>query len=43
MHLEQTLFRRSNKRGSGKGGAAVLWRAGRAWPALPDRGRSAVV
>jgi hypothetical protein len=26
-----------NKRGAGKGGSAVLWRAGRAWPALPDR------
>jgi hypothetical protein len=25
-----------NKRGAGKGGLAVLWRAGRAWPALPD-------
>jgi hypothetical protein len=29
-----------NKRGAGKGGLAVLWRAGRAWPALPDRERS---
>ena len=28
-----------NKRGAGKGGGAVLWRAGRAWPALPDRER----
>jgi hypothetical protein len=25
-----------NKRGTGQGGIAVLWRAGRAWPALPD-------
>ena len=31
----------ANKRGAGKGGFAVLWRAGRAWPALPDRERSA--
>jgi uncharacterized protein YceK len=30
---------RANKRGAGKGGIAVLWRAGRAWPALPDRKR----
>jgi hypothetical protein len=30
-----------NKRGAGKGGIAVLWCAGRAWPALPDRERSA--
>jgi hypothetical protein len=29
-----------NARGAGKGGTAVLWRAGRAWPALPDRERS---
>ena len=29
----------SNKRGAGKGGIAVLWRTGRAWPALPDRER----
>ena len=28
-----------NQRGAGKGGFAVLWRAGRAWPALPDRER----
>jgi hypothetical protein len=28
-----------NKRGAGKGGVAVLWRAGRAGPALPDRER----
>src|ERR1019366_3788109 len=28
-----------NKRGAGKGGFAGLWRAGRAWPALPDRER----
>ncbi len=27
---------RTNKRGSGKGGFAVLWHAGRAWPALPE-------
>ena len=26
---------------AGKGGLAVLWRAGRAWPALPDRERYA--
>jgi len=25
-----------NKRGAGKGGTAVLFRVGRAWPALPD-------
>ena len=31
--------RMSNKRGAGKGGLAVLWRAGRAWPALPDHER----
>jgi hypothetical protein len=31
----------ANKRGAGKGGFAVLWCAGRAWPALPDRERSA--
>jgi hypothetical protein len=30
-----------NKRGAGKGGTAALWRAGRAWPALPDRESSA--
>ena len=30
---------KANKRGAGKGGFAVLWRAGRAWPALPDRER----
>jgi hypothetical protein len=29
----------ANKRGAGKGGVAGLWRAGRAWPALPDRER----
>ena len=29
----------SNERAPGKGGIAVLWRAGRAWPALPDRER----
>ena len=28
-----------NKRGAGQGGFAVLWRAGCAWPALPDRER----
>ena len=27
----------SNKRGAGKGGMTVPVRAGRAWPALPDR------
>ena len=32
-----------NKRGAGKGGFAVLRRAGRARPALPDRGRWAEV
>jgi len=31
----------ANKRGAGKGGMAVLLRAGRGWPALPDRERSA--
>ena len=30
----------ANKRGAGKGGFAVLWRAGSAWPAPPDRERS---
>ena len=30
----------ANKRGAGKGGFAVLWHDGRAWPALPDRERS---
>jgi hypothetical protein len=29
----------TNKRSAGKGGVAILWRAGRAWPALPDRER----
>jgi hypothetical protein len=36
------IYRRNkwpNKRSAGKGGIAVLWRAGRACPALPDRGR----
>ena len=28
-----------NKRGAGKGGGGVLWRAGRAWSALSDRER----
>jgi hypothetical protein len=28
-----------NNRGAGKGGIAVLLRAGRVWPALPDRER----
>jgi hypothetical protein len=28
-----------NKRGAGKGGAGVLWRFERDWPALPDRDR----
>ena len=31
----------ANKRGAGKGGLAVMWRAGRAWPALPDAERYA--
>jgi len=31
----------ANERAAGKGGVAVLWRAGRAWPALPERERSA--
>jgi hypothetical protein len=35
------LQKTPNKRGAGKGGAVVSWRAGRAWPALPDRERSA--
>jgi len=29
----------ANKRGAGKGGFAALWRAGRAWPALPEQQR----
>ena len=29
-------LRTSNNRGAGKGGIAVLLRAGRVWPALPD-------
>jgi hypothetical protein len=33
--------REANKRGAGKGGFAVLWRAGRSCPAMPDRERSA--
>jgi hypothetical protein len=33
----------ANKRGTGKGGFAVLWRAGRVWLALPDRERSALI
>jgi len=32
-------YRAANKRGAGKGEIAVLWLAGRAWPALPDRER----
>jgi hypothetical protein len=32
-------MRTANKRGAGKGGITFLWRAGRAWPALPDRER----
>ena len=31
--------KKANKRGAGKGGVGVLWLAGRAWPALPDRER----
>jgi hypothetical protein len=31
-----------NKRGAGKGGLAVLLRAERAWPDLPDRERWAI-
>jgi hypothetical protein len=34
-------MKKPNKRGAGKGGTGVLWRAGRAWSALPDRDRSA--
>jgi len=34
---------RANKRGPGKGGITVLSHAERAWPALPDRFRSAEV
>ena len=34
-----TTQMRANQRGAGKGGVAVLWRAGRAQPALPDRER----
>ena len=37
-----SLNRRANKRGAGKGGIAVLCHAGRAWTALPDRERSAM-
>jgi len=33
------MTKEPNKRGAGKGGLAVLLRAGRAWPALPDRER----
>jgi hypothetical protein len=29
----------SNKRGAGKGGISVLWRAGGTWPALPGLDR----
>jgi len=29
----------ANERAAGKGGVAVLWRAGRNWPALPERER----
>jgi len=32
-------MKKPNKRGAGKGGIAVLWRAGPAWPAQPDRER----
>ena len=35
-----TLMSGAHKRGAGKGGFAVLWHDGRAWPALPDRERS---
>jgi hypothetical protein len=34
---------KANKRGAGKGGIAVLLHAAGAWPALPDRERSAHV
>jgi hypothetical protein len=30
------MSRVPNQRGAGKGGVAVLWHAGRAWPALPE-------
>ena len=33
------MRKNANKRGAGKGGIAVLRRAERAWPALPDRER----
>jgi len=39
MTVHETLTDSFNKRGAGKGGLAGLWRAGRAWPALPDRKR----
>jgi hypothetical protein len=42
VRFMQTKIQQPNKRGAGKGGFAVLWRAGRAWPALPDRERYAV-
>jgi hypothetical protein len=37
------MHNEANKRGAGKGGFALLWRAGRACPALPDRERSATL
>ena len=38
----QSMNARANKRGAGKGGTAVLWRAGRTRPALPDANVSLV-
>jgi hypothetical protein len=38
---EETMMLKANKRCAGKGGFAVLWRAERSCPALPDRERSA--
>jgi hypothetical protein len=37
--VRPVVRRAPNKRGAGKGGFAILWRADRAWPALPDRER----
>lgn len=37
------LEKKPNKRGPGKGGVAVVWRAERARPALPDRDRWTLV
>ena len=34
--IQARMSAKSNKRGAGKGGIAVLLHAGRAWPALPE-------